>query len=214
LESGASKDYDGRVRRIPLGLKLAFSLWVVLWAPIYAFYPPYGPTSFLWFCDLGNLMMVPALWLESALLVSWVSLSVLLVQGVWTIDFLSRLVSGVHVIGGSEYMWDPKIPLGIRLLSLFHVAMPPLLVFALRRLGYDRRAFLAQTLTAWAVLPICFFFTDPAKNLNWVFGLWGRAQTSVSPGIYLLATMAGYVVLLYLPGHLLLRRLFKAPSAS
>lgn len=195
--------------RIPLWLKAGYSAWVAVWIPSYLAH--YGPSAFLWFCDIGNLMMVPALWLESALLVSWVAVSVLLVQLMWTLDFLGGLLLQVHPIGGSEYMWDPRIPLGIRLLSLFHVAMPPLLIVALRRLGYDRRAFLAQTLTAFAVLPVCFIFTDPRQNFNWVFGLW-RPQSALPGGLFLLAAMAGYPLVLYLPGHLLLSRLCRRPD--
>jgi hypothetical protein len=34
-----------------------------------------------------------------------------------------------------KYMFDPNVPLFIRLLSLFHAATPPLLLWAIWRLG-------------------------------------------------------------------------------
>jgi hypothetical protein len=209
LESGASKDYDGRVRRIPPGLKLAAAAFAVVYVPAYL--GQYGPVAFLWFCNLGNLLLLAGLWLESALLVSMVALSVLLVQVLWSVDFLSRLLLDVHPIGGTGYMWKSEIPLWIRALSLFHLVGPALMVFALQRLGYERRALPAQTILAWIMLPLCYLFTNPGLDVNWVFGLFDRRQEWMSPLLYLFLTMAGYAVLLYLPGHLLLRRLFKAP---
>jgi hypothetical protein len=111
-------------------------------------------------------------------------------------------------------MWNAEIPLWIRGLSLFHVVLPPLLLFAVRRLGYDRRALPAQTLLCWILLPLCYFFTPPERDLNWVFGLFDKTQTRIPGGLYLLATMAGYVVFLYGPTHLLLRRFCPQKPAS
>jgi len=198
------------VRRIPLGLKLGVGAFALVYVPAYL--GQYGPYAFLWFCNLGNLLLFAGLCLESALLASMVALSVLLIQVLWSVDFLGRLLLEVHVIGGTGYMWKSEIPLWIRALSLFHLVGPALMLFALRRLGYDRRALAAQTLLAWIVLPLCFFFTPPGLDVNWVFGLFDRPQEAIAPGLYLALTMLGYVVLLYLPTHLLLRRLFRAPD--
>jgi hypothetical protein len=203
----------GIVARIPLWLKIAVTAWAAVYVPAYL--KQYGVLPFLWFCNVGNLMLVAGIWLESALLVSMVALSVLVVQTLWTVDVLGRLVLGFHPIGGTEYMWDANIPLWIRLISLFHVAIPVLLVFLLRRLGYDRRALVAQTLLCWIVLTVCYFFTPKALDLNWVFGLGGKTQAWGMPGgLYLLATMAGYVALLYVPTHLLLRWRIGSPPGS
>lgn len=197
------------MKRIPLWLKLAVSAWAVVYVPAYLGH--YGALPFLWFCNLGNLLLITGIWLESALLVSMVALSVLLVQSLWVVDVLGRLLLSFHPIGGTEYMWDAKIPLWIRLISLFHVAIPPLLIFLLRRLGYERRALRAQTALAWIVLPVCYFFTPPALDLNWVFGLFGKTQNWMPGGLYLLATMAGYVLLLYVPTHALLSWTIRRP---
>jgi hypothetical protein len=59
----------------------------------------------------------------------------------WNLDFLV----GGRLTGLAAYMFDRRMPLHLRSLSLFHVALPPLLLWLLRRLGYDRRALLTQT---------------------------------------------------------------------
>src|SRR5437764_5272556 len=140
-----------RATMVPISVKIAYTLFVALLVPNY--WRQYGPANFLWFSDIALVMMVPALWLEDSLLVSMMALSVLVLELVWNIDFWVRLATGKSLIALSAYMFDPKIPLFIRGLSFFHVALPILLVWLLFRLGYDRRSWLWQTLVALVVLP-------------------------------------------------------------
>jgi hypothetical protein len=201
------------MERLPLWLKIGFTVWVLVWIPIY--WKFYGPRNFLWFCDIGNVVLAAALWRESALLFSWQAVSVLVVQIAMSVDMAGRLLFGVHPIGGTEYMWDAAhYPLHIRLLSLFHVVTPPLLVWGLVRLGYDRRAFVLQSTTAWVVLPVCFFFTPPDCDINWVFGPLDRPQTTVAPWLYFVGCMIAYPLVLYLPTHLALARWSRGRSPS
>src|ERR1700734_4464488 len=102
--------------RIPLWLKIGWSLWVLAWMPVY--WHQYGLQNFLFFCDLGNLFIAAALWLESALIFSWQATGLLFFQILFTVDLAVAFVSGRHLIGGTEYMFDPQISLPIRLLSL------------------------------------------------------------------------------------------------
>jgi hypothetical protein len=87
-------------------------------------------------------------------------------------------------------MFDPNLSLFIRLLSLFHVATPPLLLWAIRRLGYDRRGWLCQTLTAWVVVPVNYFWR-PQFDVNWARGPFFREQHAMPGLLYLLGAMVG-----------------------
>lgn len=177
-------------------------MWLAAWAPVYAW--NYGPQAFLWFCDIGNFALGLALWTESRLLFSWQAVSVLLVQIVWTLDLAGGAAFGWHFAGASNYMFDPGIHPGIRLLSLFHIAAAAVLIWALRTFGYDRRAWLAQSLSAVVVLPLAWLF-GPKENLNWTWSPFGMKQDWMPPWAYLLLCIAAYPVVLYLPGHLLFR---------
>src|SRR5215470_4992705 len=97
--------------RIPLWLKIGWTVWVAVWIPLY--WMEYGPSTFLWFCDFANLLVLAALWKESALIFSWQAVSVLLVQIAYTIDVLGRLIVGRHLIGGTEWMFQEDISLRI-----------------------------------------------------------------------------------------------------
>lgn len=188
--------------RIPLGLKIAFTAWLLVWVP--AYWVMHGPVNFLWFCDLANFIVALALWRESSLLLSSQAVGVLLIQAVWIVDFTAALLFRLHPIGGTEYMFDVAEPLWLRSLSLFHVMVPILLVWSLARLGYDPRGLRLQTGIACVVLPFCFFFTDPALNLNWLHGPFGLRQTLMPPAAYLLFCLLAYPLVLYLPSHGLL----------
>ena len=54
--------------RIPLWVKLAYSAFCAVMIPTY--WHEYGPTNFLYFCDVAVLLTLAALWSENALLAS------------------------------------------------------------------------------------------------------------------------------------------------
>lgn len=184
--------------RIPLWLKVAWTVCVIVWIPVY--WRQYGPQNFLYFCDLGNLLITVGLWLESPLIFSWQASGLLLFQALFTIDLVVALVSGQHLIGGTEFMFDSQIPPAIRLLSLFHVVAPPLLLWAIWRLGYDWRGWKYQTLTAWIVVPINYFWR-PECDVNWARGPFSREQHIVPGIVYLLAYLIVVPAVVYFPTH-------------
>lgn len=196
--------FDGGA--IPLWIKIAYTLFVIVLVPVY--WAHYGPANFLWFSDIALLTAVAALWLESRFLAGTMAVGVLLLELTWNIDFFVRLFTGIELIGLAGYMFDSSKPRFLRGLSLFHLFLPILLVWMVARLGYDHRAFLAQTLLAWIVLPLSYFFTDPAKNINWVFGPGSEPQTWMPPLLYLALLMLFLPVIVYLPTHLVLEKLF------
>jgi hypothetical protein len=189
---------------IPTWLKVVYTLWMAVWVP--AYWIDLGAANFLWLCDLANFVVGLAIWLESPLLFASQALSVLLIQILWTIDFFTRLALGFHPIGGTEYMFDAAKPLFMRLLSLFHLWMPVLLVWAVWRLGYERRGLKLQTAIAWTVLPLSLL-PDPERNINWLHAPFEIPQTWVPTWVFLVICMAAHPLLVYLPTHLVLRRL-------
>jgi hypothetical protein len=192
--------------QIPLWLKIACTVFVCLVVPVN--WVQYGPGNFLWFSDIALLTTLLALWLESPLLASMSALTVILLDLVWNADFFVRLFTGISMTGLSAYMFDPKISLRIRAVSLFHIAMPVLLLWILHRLGYDGRAFIAQTLLAWIVLPLSYLLTDPAENVNRVYGFGENPQTRIPAPLFLALLMVLFPIVLYLPTHLILERVF------
>lgn len=191
---------------IPLWTKLAYTVFVLVTVAVYAVKYPLG--NFLWFSDIALLSTAPALWFESSLLASMMLVGILLPEALWNVSFFGQLVTGKRLSGLTDYMFDPDKPLYLKALSLFHVFLPPLLIWMIAQLGYAPKAWIAQTALAWVVLPLSFWLTTPEENVNWVYGFGARPQKRIPPLAYLLLLMIGFPVLIYLPTHLLLQALF------
>lgn len=192
--------------RLPIWIKIAYTGLVCLIVPVY--WIEYGPQNFLWFSGLALIALVPAIWLEHRLLTSVIAVGTLAMEIAWSFDVMLLLITGGTSISIGQYMLDPQIPLFVRLLSLFHVILPPLMLWMLHRLGYDSRALPAQTIAAWIVLLATYALTDPEQNVNWVHGLVGRAQDWLPPPASLGLLMIALPAIVFLPTHWLLRKVF------
>ncbi len=191
---------------LPLWLKVAHTSFLVVLVPVY--WRNYGLGNFLWFSDLALFVSALAAWLESPLLFSIVAVATTLPELAWNADYFFRLLSGRRLVGLADYMFDPKLARGLRALSLFHVYLPILVLYGVYRLGYDPRALGWQCLAGSIVCVASYVFTDPRKNVNWVRGPAGKPQRLVSPLLYLACVLVAFPVIVYLPDHLLLDRLF------
>jgi len=196
---------------LPRWLKIAWTIWVLVWAPLY--WQHYGAQNFLYFCDLGNLLVAWALWSESRLIFSWQAVGLLLFQTLFVVDLASAVLTGAHPIGGTEYMFDPSLPRFLRLLSLFHLAMPPLLLWAIWRLGYDERGWKYQTAMAWIVVPINYFWR-PQYDVNWARGPFFREQHMIPGLAYLAIYLVVVPAMVYWPTHRVLRWWVKRTARS
>jgi hypothetical protein len=191
---------------IPLWLKLAYTIFVAILVPIYA--KKWGWGNFLWFSDIALLLMVPALWLESRLLVSMMTIGVLIPEAFWNISFFLRLLTGIQFGGLTDYMFNAEKPLYLRALSLFHVFLPVMMLWMLSRFGYAPHALWSQTALAWIILLLCYFFTDPKENVNWVYGPGNEPQRRIHPLAYLGLVMIFFPIAIFLPTHFMLKLLF------
>jgi hypothetical protein len=203
--------------RLPLWLKLAYTAFMAVLLPVY--WANYGPTNFLYFCDVALLITLVGIWIESPLLISMCAVGILASQALWVVDFLSNLI-GWPLTGMTDYMFAADHSLFLRSLSLFHGWLPFLLVYLVWRLGYDRRGFPAWTGLAWILVLICFLFMPPPRpdpglmpvNINYVWGMSDTvAQQWMPPAVWLAGLIILLPVLLYAPVHFLLRRFMPKP---
>jgi len=189
--------------KIPLRLKIGYTLLVLVIVPVY--WRDLGVTNFLWFSDIALIVLVPALWLESRVLASTMAVAVFLLESLWILDF----ASGGNLVQIAAYMFDPQEPTHIRILSgVFHFALPLVMFFMLWLLGYARKALPLQITIAAVVLLLTYLITDPEDNINWVFGP-AEPQSLLPPLVYLVLLFILLTVCVYIPSHLIFRRLFR-----
>jgi len=205
--------------KIPLAAKVTSTAFLAVLVPLYLL--NYGPTNFLWFCDTALILTVIGMWLESPLLISTCAVGILVPQCLWLVDFGIHFL-GFHFLNLTSYMFDSRLPLFLRGLSLFHGWLPLLLIWLLRRVGYDQRALFAWTGLATGLILICYFFTLPAGphtpdsslpiNLNYVYGFNDQQpQQWMNQNLYVILWLATLWCVFFLPTHLVLRKIFGAP---
>jgi hypothetical protein len=197
---------SGDADQIPLWIKLGYAVFVGVLVPVYLRH--YGPANFLWFSDVALLATALGLWLESSLVVGTMTVAVTLPEILWNVDFLACLFTGRAPLGMAAYMFDRRLPRYLRGLSLFHVVLPVLLLWSVARLGYDPRALPVQTISGTLLMILSYTLTAPSQNINWVFGPGSRPQRRLPPLVYVTIVIVSFPVLVYLPTHLLLEKLF------
>lgn len=173
----------------------------------------WGPANFLHLCDIAVIVSCIGLWSSNALLISSQAVGSLVVDAIWTLDVGWRFFLGRHLTGGTEYLFDPRYPLWIRLLTLFHLVTPPLLLWAVHRIGYDRRGCALQSAIAVAAFAAARF-TSPELNINFAFSnplthrAWGPAPMHVAISALII------IIVAYLPTHLCLKHFFAPPAQN
>lgn len=197
--------------KFPDSLRRSAIGFLIFWFAVYWRY--WGLANFLHLCDMAVILTCLGLWTNSVLLISSQAVASLLIDLAWLLDASWRLITHRHLIGGTEYLFDTAYPLWVRLLSLFHLVLPVVLLWALHRAGYDRRAWALQCAIT-LVLYSASRFTAPEKNIGFAFvdpffhHSWHPAPVHVAFTVLFLS------VVVFLPTHLVLRHVFPQPLAG
>ncbi len=202
--------------------KLAYTAFMAVLVPFYWY--NYGPTNFLYFCDVALFLTLVGMWTESPLLIGMPAVGILLPQALWVVDFVSNLL-GAPMTGLTDYMFNEANPLFNRSLSLFHGWLPFWLLWLVLRVGYDRRSFAMWVGTAWLLITVCYAFMPPPPlnpddpntpvNINYVYGFDDNAaQTWMPELVWVGVWMALQPLVLVGPTHVLLRRFVRAANAT
>lgn len=201
-----------RTSGIPLSLKLGFTAWMMFWVPVVL--TNQGPQNFFWLCNLAQFITLYAIWTENRLLIAS-QVGVVTVVGIgWTLDVAAGVALGDSPTGLTAYMFSDRLPLIARLSSLYHIFLPILLIVLVWRLGYDRRGPWLQCVIGGGAIIGGWLFTEPERNVNWMFYAFGSEQTWMPEPLWALVLMVAYPVLFYFPGHWLMLRLMSHRSGQ
>jgi hypothetical protein len=186
------------INPISLWIKIPYTLLAAVILPVYAY--KYGATNFLWFSDLAFFAMVYALWCNDRLLASILLISVVPLELLWLVSFLS----GGAFLGMANYMFDPHLSLWLRGLSLFHFPMPAVIIYMIIRFGYDVAAVYPAIIFSLIVILLTHALTLPLNNINIIYPPIGIAGT-VSNNIYFMMMPLVLVFCSIIPFHLILK---------
>ncbi len=201
-------------RRVPWPVAAVYTAFLAVLVPVY--WACYGPTNFLYFCDIALFLTLISVWTQRSLPASAAAVGILFVQALWVADFFVTLAGG-RFLGMTGYMFDEDRSLFLRGLSFFHFWLPFLLAYVVWKLGYDRRGLILWTILAWAALALGYFvLPGPGAaveqgvpvNVNYVFGPDDKAaQEWVPPLVWFGGLLIGLPLLVFTPTHFVLRAL-------
>jgi hypothetical protein len=154
-------------------------------------------------------MVFLAILLENRFIASMAIVGYLAYEIYWNMDFFLLLFS-LRKSGVTDYMFYSAKPIWIRSLSLFHFALPPLMIWLIYRLGYDKRAWLFQIPVIIIQFFLTWLLTNPTKNINLVFSYQRILLLKMNPYLYLTFLSATAVLITFLT-HLVI---FKITSRS
>jgi hypothetical protein len=206
-------------KSLPLWLKLACTAWTAVLVVVY--WMVYGPTNFLFFCDVALFFALFSMWTGKRLFMSAAAVGIVLPQLIWVADVAFE-ACGMHLLGMTSYMFNTETPLAPRLLSLFHGWLPFVLLYGVYRQGYDRRALWTWTGVAWALILISYMFIPPQPappgshlpvNVNFVYGPGKEPQTWMNQDLWVAVYSGLMFLLIFLPTHLVLRWLWSPKAA-
>lgn len=184
-------------------IRVAFTAWMLFWIPMVLWV--YGPQNFLWLCNLAKFVILCALWTNNSLLVSSQAGTVSLVGAGWLLDLIPALITGGETAVFTGYMFNPEIPLIARVVSLYHVALPVLVIWLCVRIGYDSRGPWLQSLIGALAIIATWLLTEPYRNINLIWQPPGPEVAWLPTPAIVVAAVILYPLLLYFPGHWLVR---------
>ncbi len=163
-----------------------------------------GWSTFLWLSNLTLMVAFVATWGQWRFLASLAAVGGLMAELAWSIDFVVTAVlrlMGSEASGFTEYVFRPELAVWLRVLGGFHLLLPPLLIWMIYRLGYDRRALRLAVPLGWLLLAVSWLFTAPERNINLVYSYLRLEWLDMNAPIYLLFaafTLAGAMAVTHL----------------
>jgi hypothetical protein len=173
----------------------------------------YTLVDLLWFCDVAMILVIIGLWRENSLVLSLATLASIGPQFAWQIDYFYQLISDKPLFGFTDYMFTASNPTVNYIISLFHVWMPPILIYSLYLVRYNQRALKTQSGLSLLIILLSYSLTSdmfgPAGNLNQVYGPSATApQTWMHPWLWLFVIWLYTIVVIYVPTHFITARVF------
>lgn len=186
---------------IPRCVRLGYTAWMVFWIGVVL--ANQGPQNFFWLCNVAKFVLLVAVWGGHRLLLASQSGVVLVVGIGWSLDFVIGVGLGGSLTGFTAYMWSDELSPLARAVSLYHVSLPLFALYLLSRLGYDRRGPWLQCAIGAVAVAGGWQFTEPGRNINWVYYQFGVEQAWMPEPAFVLLLAVVYPLVLYLPGHAL-----------
>ena len=106
---------------VPYNIKISYYLFMAFLLPTYTIHYPL--VNYFNLCNVHlNLVLISFL-TDKPIFISMSAIGISIIQLAWSLDFFCETL-GINFLGATDYMYNPILPLYLRLLSLFHAWFP------------------------------------------------------------------------------------------
>lgn len=142
---------------VPYGVKITYYAFMACMFPVYITYYPL--INFASVCQIHLFLLLAGFLINSRLFISMTALALLIPQTLWWIDLMCETI-GIKFVGGTKYMYNSTIPLYVRIISLYHGWLPFLLIYLVKKVGYDQRAVFYQFILSHSIAFLSYYNSD------------------------------------------------------
>jgi hypothetical protein len=171
-------------------------------------YSSYSIESYLWLCKINLFLTIFGILFKNKLLISMAFVGGLARFSIWNLSFIINLFTNYNLFNVTAYIFSLGTSLTIKIISLYHIFLPIILIFFLKKIGYDSRAFIFSTILYWFVIIITYFFTIKSNNINFVFCA-STYNWSISDQQWVIFLLIFEPILFILPVHFFCKYKFK-----
>lgn len=130
----------------------------------------HAPLRTLWFSSTGLAVTTIALFTRSSFLITSMFSALTVIEGIWDIGFLSKLLINKTIPGVAEYMFQPNFPNWEFGITLYHLFLVPVIIFALIKVHkIHKLGWLGATIFTSIVAFATYTLVKNGDNINCVF---------------------------------------------
>lgn len=167
-----------------------------------------GWVQLIWLCDVATLLTGIGLLLRSKLVLTAQLVGTVAYHVAWHVDTLSYATLTTMPLSSTVYMFGGDLTAYEKALSFFqHSFVVPVTVWGTHRLGAACRGWMLQTVQTALIFLLTYLCTEPAANINWIFGAGfaDLSPASIDPTWYYGIMTVAPALLIYYPVNRLLR---------
>ena len=134
------------------------------------------PEIFIWFCNHALLLLAIGCFTHNNHLTKAIINVGLFGQLVWSIDFLSKIIFGVHFFNVTNYVFVQPYTFSTALTVLIHMFATTIALYHTRKFKPTRKTLIYSIVYLVVLYILTLTLTTPENNINWVFEIGGTIQ--------------------------------------
>lgn len=196
---------------------LSLLLWVIDFINVIFFVKK--PEYLLWYSSSGLLFTSIALLSRSPKMISIMFCSLFVLESIWVIDFLGKIIFNSHFWGVTNYMFAQTLTKKDFVISLYHLFIPPALLIAMIRTKIVfRYSWLGSIVYGSVLAYLTLILGSKGEIVNCVHqltrcrGFFSFILTLLPYPYHIFTTILFTTIIVYIPTNYILLKVAKKPK--